>query len=175
MVLIIWDGTTSGILDVIREGKFRSLGHIMRRTTFDAPWSNLNYKVKGTRLRGMPRTTWLKAWITNSWRKDPAWKTWCARTDVSGEHSLSIYRNSYSYLETVGQVSTTSRFVVALKLCLCTGTQMMMISKTFCSTTHGHIGQWRKDPHHSFVIGWVSLAHWHHRSIVIEVAHWRKK
>ena len=43
------------ILDVIREGKFRWLGHVMRRE----PPSTLHEVVK--RQRGRPRTTWLKS------------------------------------------------------------------------------------------------------------------
>ena len=53
------------ILDVIREDKFRWLGHVMRREPPSMLHEVVNYKVKGTRPRGMPRTTWLKAWITN--------------------------------------------------------------------------------------------------------------
>ena len=46
------------ILDLIREGKFRWLGHVMRREPLHEV---VNYKVKGTRPRGRPRTTWLKS------------------------------------------------------------------------------------------------------------------
>ena len=90
------------ILDVIREGKFRWLGHVVRREPPSMLHEVVNYKVNGTRPRGRPRRKWQKVWITNSRRKEPEWKTWCPRictsTDVSGEHSLSTHRNSYSYL-----------------------------------------------------------------------------
>ena len=49
------------ILDVIREGKFRWLGHVMRREPPSMLHEVVNYKVKGTRPRGRPRTTWLKS------------------------------------------------------------------------------------------------------------------
>ena len=48
------------ILDVIREGKFRWLGHLMRREPPSMLHEVVNYKVKGTRPPGRPRTTWLK-------------------------------------------------------------------------------------------------------------------
>ena len=48
------------ILVVIREGKFRWLGHVMRREPPSMLHEVVNYKVKGTRSRGRPRTTWLK-------------------------------------------------------------------------------------------------------------------
>ena len=48
------------ILDVIREGKFRWLGHVMRREPPSMLRKVVNYKVNGTRPRGRPRTTWLK-------------------------------------------------------------------------------------------------------------------
>ena len=49
------------ILDVIREGKLRWLGHVMRREPPSMLHEVVNYKVKGTRPRGRPRTTWLKS------------------------------------------------------------------------------------------------------------------
>ena len=49
------------ILYVIREGKFRWLGHVMRREPPSMLHEVVNYKVKGTRPRGRPRTTWLKS------------------------------------------------------------------------------------------------------------------
>ena len=60
------------ILDVIREGKFRWLGHALRRELASMLHEVVNYKVKGKRPRGRPRTTWLKPWITYSRRKYPA-------------------------------------------------------------------------------------------------------
>ena len=49
------------ILDVIREGKFRWLGHVMRREPPSIIHEGVNYKVKGTIPGGRPRTTWLKS------------------------------------------------------------------------------------------------------------------
>ena len=48
------------IIDVIREGKFTWLGHVLRREPPSMFHEVVNYKVKGTRPRGRPRTTWLK-------------------------------------------------------------------------------------------------------------------
>ena len=42
-------------------GKFRWLGHVMRREPPSMLHEVVNYKVKGTRPRGRPRTTWLKS------------------------------------------------------------------------------------------------------------------
>ena len=49
------------ILDVIKEGKFRWLGHVVRREPHSMLHEVVNYKVKGTRPRGRPRTTWLNS------------------------------------------------------------------------------------------------------------------
>ena len=50
------------ILDLLRgEGKFRWLGHVMRREPPSMLHEVVNYKVKGTRPRGRPRTTRLKS------------------------------------------------------------------------------------------------------------------
>ena len=49
------------ILDVIREGKCRWLGHVLRREPPSMLREVVNYKVKGTRPRGRSRTTWLKS------------------------------------------------------------------------------------------------------------------
>ena len=49
------------ILDVIREGTFRWLGHVMRREPHSMLHEVVNYKVKGTRPRRRPRTTWQKS------------------------------------------------------------------------------------------------------------------
>ena len=49
------------ILDVIREGKFRWLGHALRREPPSIIHEVVNYKVKMKRPRGRPRTTWLKS------------------------------------------------------------------------------------------------------------------
>ena len=49
------------ILDVIREGKFRWLGHVLRREPHSMLHEVVNYKVKGKGPRGRPRTTWLKS------------------------------------------------------------------------------------------------------------------
>ena len=75
--------------DVIRKGKFRWLGHVMRREPLSIIHQVVNYKMKGTRSRGRSTTTWLKAWIAKSGRKDSALNTWCpricAKTDVPDE------------------------------------------------------------------------------------------
>ena len=47
------------ILDVIKVGKFIWLGHVMRREPPSMLHEVVNYKVRGTRPRGRPRTTWL--------------------------------------------------------------------------------------------------------------------
>ena len=49
------------ILDVIREGKFGWLGYVIRRERPSMLHEVVNYKMKGTRPRGRPRTTWLKS------------------------------------------------------------------------------------------------------------------
>ena len=45
------------ILHVIREGKFKWLGHVLRREPPTMLHEVVNYKVKGTNPRGGPRTT----------------------------------------------------------------------------------------------------------------------
>ena len=54
----------------------------------------VNCKIQGTRPRGRPRTTWLKAWITDSGESSQ-------RESVPGQTSLAktvckLKRNSYS-------------------------------------------------------------------------------
>ena len=49
------------ILDVIREGKFRWLGHVLRREPPSMLHEVVNYKVKGKRPGRRPRSTWLKS------------------------------------------------------------------------------------------------------------------
>ena len=49
------------ILDVIREGKFRWLGHVLRREPPSMLHEVVNYKGKGKIPRWRPRTTWLKS------------------------------------------------------------------------------------------------------------------
>ena len=44
------------ILDGIREGKFKWLGHVMRREPPPMLHGVVNYNVKGTTPRGRPRT-----------------------------------------------------------------------------------------------------------------------
>ena len=48
-------------LDVLRAGKFRWFGHVMKREPPSMLHEVVNYKVKVTRPRGRPRTTWLKS------------------------------------------------------------------------------------------------------------------
>ena len=53
--------SSTPILNVIKEGKFRWLVHVMRRESPSMLYEVVNYKEKETSPRGRPRTTWLKS------------------------------------------------------------------------------------------------------------------
>ena len=69
----------------------------------------VNYKVKGTRRRGRPRTTWLKSMDNQLEEKGFSMKDVISQNlcqDRRAWRTLSTVRNSYSYLEIGEPVSS---------------------------------------------------------------------